>query len=108
MTTTRRNFLKTSGLSVAALAIGSHKLMAAYPDRYLGLQLYSVREDMDKDPSGTLKKLSDIGYRYVEHANYKDRKFYGYAPTEFKKLLAGYNMEMISGHVQMLPKDYDF
>ena len=109
MTTSRRNFLKTSGLSAAALAIGSHKLMAAaYPETYLAIQLYSVREDMGKDPSGTLKKLADIGYRYVEHANYKNRKFYGYTPSEFKKLLEGYNIEMPSGHVVMLPKDFDF
>ncbi len=36
MSTSRRNFLKTSGFSVAALAIGSHKLFAAYPDKYIG------------------------------------------------------------------------
>jgi sugar phosphate isomerase/epimerase len=108
MTTTRRNFLKTSGLSVAALAIGSQKLMAAYPDKYLGIQLYTVRDDMDKDPSGTLRKLAEMGYKYVEHANYRDRKFYGYAPADFKKLLDGLNLNMISGHVQMVPKDYDF
>jgi sugar phosphate isomerase/epimerase len=108
MTTTRRNFIKTSGLSVAALAIGSQKLMAAYPDKYLGVQLYTVRADMDKDPSGTLRKLAEMGYKYVEHANYRDRKFYGYAPADFKKLLDGLNLNMISGHVQMMPKDYDF
>ncbi len=82
--------------------------MAAYPDNYVGIQLYTVRDDMYKDPSGTLKKLSDMGYKYVEHANYKDRKFYGYTPADFKKLLADLNMNMTSGHVQMLPKDYDF
>jgi sugar phosphate isomerase/epimerase len=49
-----------------------------------------------------------MGYKYVEHANYKDRKFYGYTPGEFKKLLEGYGMQMPSGHVQMLPNDYDF
>jgi len=109
MTTSRRKFLKTSGLSVAALAMGAHKIMAAAdPEIYLAIQLYTVREDMSKDPSGTLKKLSAMGYKYVEHANYKDRKFYGYAPAEFKKLLEGYGMQMPSGHVQMLPNDYDF
>ena len=109
MSTSRRNFLKTGGLSVAALAIGSHKLMAAAkPDTILAIQLYTVREDMRKDPSGTLKQLSDMGYKYVEHANYHDRKFYGYAPADFKKLLSDFGMEMPSGHVVMLPKDYDF
>lgn len=109
MSTSRRGFLKTSGLSFAALALGSHKLMAsADPDIYLAIQLYTVREDMKKDPSGTLKKISDIGYKYVEHANYENRKFYGYQPAEFKKILEGLGMQMPSGHVQMLPNDYDF
>jgi len=109
MTTSRRNFLKTGGLSVAALALGSHKMMAGISkDTFLAIQLYTVRADMKKDPSGTLKKISDIGYKYVEHADYHNRKFYGYAPAEFKKLLAGFGMQMPSGHVQMMPDDYDF
>ena len=109
MKTSRRNFLKTGSLSVAALAIGSEKLLASVgTDTILAIQLYSVRDDMKKDPSGTLKKLSDMGYRYVEHAGYKDRKFYGYEPSEFKKLLTGYGMKMPSGHVAMVPSDYDF
>ncbi len=109
MTFSRRNFLKTGGLSVAAVAIGSHKLFASsYPGAFLAIQLYTVRADMDKDPSGTLKKLSDMGYRYVEHANYHDRKFYGYKPSEFKKLLDGYGILMPSGHVVMHANDYDF
>ena len=109
MSSSRRKFLKTSGLSLAALAMGAHKLMAeADPDAILAIQLYTVRADMDKDPAGTLRKLSEIGYRYVEHANYRERKFYGYKPTDFKKLLADYNLQMPSGHVQMLPKDYNF
>jgi sugar phosphate isomerase/epimerase len=109
MSTTRRTFLKTSGLSVAALAFGTHKLLAAADSTtYLAIQLYTVRDDMSKDPSGTLKKLSDIGYKYVEHANYHDRKFYGYKPAEFKKLLEGYGIQMPSGHVVMHANDYDF
>lgn len=51
----------------------------------LGVQLYSVRDDMEKDPLGTLKLLAAMGYRNVEHANYADRKFYGYSAAEFKK-----------------------
>ncbi|MEO6960529.1 MAG: sugar phosphate isomerase/epimerase [Puia sp.] len=109
MTTTRRSFLKAGGLSLAAAAIGSHKLFAAtYPGIYMGIQLYTVRDDMEKDPSGTLKQLSDMGYRYVEHANYHNRKFYGYAPAEFKKLLEEYHLKMPSGHVVMTPADYDY
>lgn len=55
------------------------------PVSLTGVQLYSVRDDMKKDPMGTLKQLAEMGYRYVEHASYTDRKFYGYSANEFKK-----------------------
>ena len=72
-----------------------------------GIQLYSVREDMKKDPLGTLKALADIGYQYVEHANYVNRKFYGYSATEFKKILNGHGMKMLSGHTVMGKDHWD-
>ena len=108
MTTSRRTFLKTGGLSAAALALGSSKIFAAAdPDIYMGIQLYSVRAEMKADPAGTLKKLSGMGYRYVEHANYGDRKFYGYSAVDFKKLLDDLGMKMYSGHTSMKPADWD-
>ena len=39
-----------------------------------------------------------MGYKNVEHANYVNRKFYGYAATEFKKMLQDLGMKMPSGH----------
>jgi len=53
---------------------------------------------MNKDPLGTLKKLAEMGYKYIEHASYNNRKFYGYPATEFKKILDGLGMKMPSGH----------
>jgi hypothetical protein len=47
----------------------------------VGIQLYSVRDEMKKDPLGTLKQIASIGYKHVEHANYVNRKFYGYSPV---------------------------
>ena len=35
-----------------------------------GLQLYSVRDVTDTDLEGTLKKVAEIGYRYVEFAGF--------------------------------------
>ena len=52
-----------------------------------GVQLYSVRDDMKLDPMGTLKKLAAMGYKYVEHANYVDREFYGWSAKDFRKVL---------------------
>ena len=102
MHTSRRTFLKKSTIAVAGAAIFSNELFAAKKGKeILGIQLYSVRDDMKKDPQGTLKQISDMGYKYVEHANYINRKFYGYSPTEFKKLLDGLGLRMKSGHTVM-------
>jgi len=70
----------------------------------IGLQLYTVRDAMRKDVPGTLKQVSDIGYKYVEMADYANGKFYGYAPADFKKLVTGLGMEVLSSHAGVSPK----
>lgn len=102
MHTSRRTFLKKSAVTVAGATLFSSELFAAKKGKeILGIQLYSVRDDMKKDPQGTLKQISDMGYKYVEHANYIDRKFYGYSPTDFKKVLSDLGLQMKSGHTVM-------
>lgn len=73
----------------------------------LGIQLYSVRDDIKSDPAATLKQLAVMGYKNVEHANYIDRKFYGYSASEFKKVLDDLGLKMPSGHTVMSAKDWD-
>ncbi len=73
----------------------------------IGIQLYSVREDMFKKPFETLKALSEMGYQYVEHANYVNRKFYGYTATEFKKVLVDLGLSMPSGHTELKAIHFD-
>ena len=70
----------------------------------IGLQLYTIRDAMGKDPAGSLKKVSDTGYKYVELADYKNGKFYGYEPIEFKKLVNDLGMEILSSHAGFGPK----
>lgn len=102
MTTSRRTFLKNSAVLVAGTALLSKTSFAASnPAEILGIQLYSVRDEMKKDPIGTLTQLAKIGYKNVEHANYIDRKFYGYTPVEFKKILDDLGLKMPCGHTVM-------
>ena len=108
MSTSRRTFLKSSAMSLAATAFFKNQLFANTAAKpVFGIQLYTVRQDMQKDPSGTLKQLQAIGYVYVEHANYVNRKFYGYAPADFKKLLDDLGMKMHSGHTVMGKNHWD-
>ena len=90
-----------------AAILPNNVFAAAGPKTITGIQLYSVRDDMKKDPLGTLKLIAAMGYKYVEHANYVDRKFYGYSATEFKKLLDGLGMKMLSGHTVMNKNHWD-
>lgn len=108
MNTSRRDFIRNTAFVVAGSTLLSNELFAS-PKKIerVGVQLYSVREAMGKDPKGSLKKLSDMGYLHVEHANYVDRKFYGFAPKEFKKLLEDLALQMPSGHTVMTEHDWD-
>jgi sugar phosphate isomerase/epimerase len=108
MKTTRRTFVKTGTVAALGAAIFPRKVFASQSQTgIVGLQLYSVREDMKTDPVGSLTKLAKMGYVYVEHANYIDRKFYGFTAPEFRKVLDGLGLKMISGHTVMDRQHWD-
>jgi sugar phosphate isomerase/epimerase len=107
MNTSRRSFIQKTALVIAGSSVFSKSLLASAPRTITGIQLYSVREDMKKDPLGTLKALAEMGYEYVEHANYVNRKFYGYGATEFRKVLDGCGIKMRSGHTVMGKDHWD-
>lgn len=108
MDTSRRNFIKNTALVVAGSTLLTNEMFAS-PKKIVrvGIQLYSVRAAMGKDPQGSLKKLADMGYIHVEHANYINRKFYGYSAKEFKKILSDLGLQMPSGHTVMTAHDWD-
>ncbi|MFM1836520.1 MAG: hypothetical protein RJA04_1208, partial [Bacteroidota bacterium] len=110
MNSSRRTFLRNSAFGLGALAFASSALQSLAAVKYkklVGIQLYSVREDMKKDPQGTLNALAEMGYKYVEHANYINRKFYGWEAKEFKKRLDDLGMKMPSGHTVMGKAHWD-
>lgn len=85
MTTSRREFLIQSGAALTAAAVtaaGPFPLDANPLGRTVGLQLYTVREQLEKDYDGTLAKVAAIGYREVEMAG-----FFGRKPAEIKASL---------------------
>ncbi|WP_160710886.1 sugar phosphate isomerase/epimerase family protein [Chitinophaga solisilvae] len=108
MNTSRRNFLKQGVLAAAGATLVPGVLTAAWKGpQVLGIQLYSIRDDMKKNPSGTLQQLAAMGYKNVEHANYVKRKFYGYSAAEFKKLLKDLGLQMPSGHTVLRREHWD-
>ncbi len=100
MSLSRRGFVKYTVMGLAGLPLVG-KSLVDFPDPVItGIQLYSVRADMERDPLSTLKQLAAMGYKNVEHANYVGRKFYGYSAVEFKKILADLGLSMHSGHTR--------
>lgn len=100
MMTSRRSFIKsTSLLSAGAMLSPS---IFEYEKKYIGLQLYTVREAMQSDPEGTLAKVAQIGYNSLEGATYTGtEKFYGLEPAAFAKLLKQNNLIMPSSHFKL-------
>jgi sugar phosphate isomerase/epimerase len=98
--TSRRAFVKSAAL-LSAGALVSPTLLAA-PKQYIGLQLYTVREAMQQDPTGTLAKVAKMGYNSVEGASYTgSQKFYGMTPAEFANVLKQNGLIMPSSHYRL-------
>ena len=93
--TSRREFLKTSALVSAGLLAAPS--LFAYDKKYIGLQLYTLRDAMAKSVAGTLSRVAEIGYNSVE-ATYSDGKYYGTEPKAFAQLLKQNNLIMPSTH----------
>jgi len=99
----RRGFLATTA-SAAALTLagagcmkeGESKSMAKGERIPVGLQLYSVRSEAEKDLPGVLAKVAKMGYQGVEFAGY-----YGHAAKDIRKMLDGNGLVCCGTHTAM-------
>lgn len=111
MQNSRRKFIQNTGIALLGIGMTPSALWSkntnADAKTLIGIQLYAVRDAMFKDPLGTLKALSKMGYQYIEHANYVNRKLYGYTAIEFKKILDDLGMKMPSGHTSLNANHWD-
>jgi sugar phosphate isomerase/epimerase len=100
---TRRSFLKSASLASAGLlAAPSISSLLNYKGRDIGLQLYTVRDFMDKDPAATLAKVAQIGYNTVEGTYAPGaEKFYGMDIAAFAALLKQNGLVMPSAHYRL-------
>ena len=96
----RLTFLKKASLiSTLPFFSNSHSLLN-FENYKIGLQLFSVKDAMEKDPVNTLKSLKEMGYQDFESYGYDaDRKkYYGFSPKEFKTILNDLGLTTSSGH----------
>src|SRR5256885_11299188 len=85
----RRTFITTMGAALLAM----RRAIAASIPR-LGMQLYTVRTELEKDFDGTLAKVAAIGYKEVEFAGY-----FNHTPQGVRDTLKSHGLTAPSAHI---------
>lgn len=93
MRATRRNLLRLSGLTAAASMFHANPLSANPLNKPIGLQLYTVGEDLARDFTDTLKRIAAIGYKEVELAASYDK-----SAAELRAVFAEVGLHCRSAH----------
>lgn len=70
----------------------------------IGLQLYTIRDECEKDFIGAIKKVASIGYKGLEFAGY-----YGMDAKELRKIIDDLGVKAVNAHVALasMEKDLD-
>jgi sugar phosphate isomerase/epimerase len=126
----RRFFLKNSGLIASGIALagigcaspsgngeegGGDSAKAADTTSNVvteqaigqfGLQLYTLRDDLPKDPKGILKQVAGMGYAQLEGYEGPKGLWWGMKSKEFKAYLDELNLKMVSSHCDY-KKDFE-
>ena len=92
---TRRDFVQTMA-GVGMATVFSPLPRTAYRARLdkVGLQLYTVRDQMKADFESTLARVAEIGYKEVEFAGYFD-----HSPADVRAILARHGLSAPSTHI---------
>lgn len=112
MTNSRRQFIKNAGMGILGAYVGSSFLSACSnpststsngPFANIGLQIYSLRDLLIKDPKLTLETVAKIGYSHIETfgVDVANNSFWGLKIPELKKYLSDINLKTHSGHYDM-------
>ncbi|HUQ67354.1 MAG TPA: sugar phosphate isomerase/epimerase [Flavitalea sp.] len=126
----RRLFLKNSGLVASGIALAgigcsspsgnndgngsdsakstdtTNNAVAEQALGQFGLQLYTLRDDLPKDPKAILKQVADMGYKQVEGYEGPKGLWWGMSNKEFKSYLDQLGLVMISSHCDF-KKDFE-
>lgn len=103
----RRNFIVTTSLAATAV-LASPSFALTMNKKEIGLQLYTLRDELPKDVKGTLEKVAKAGYTTVETYGFSIKdQFWGLTPKELKKILDDNGLKAVSGHYNLGSFLYD-
>jgi sugar phosphate isomerase/epimerase len=114
MTYNRRKFVKLSGGLTGSLLLGNLTGMASLSCNTMaeskitdfGIQLYTLRDVLPKDPKDVLKQLASFGYKQIESYEGAQGMFWGMSNTDFKKYMDDLGMKIVSSHCD-INKDFE-
>lgn len=116
--TNRRDFLRNASLiTIGGALVGKSSLVTASVNattrqtvssasKEIGLQIYSLGQELYKDVAGGLKKLKNDGYTYLELAGYRDSKINSVEMADFKKMCDDAGLRIVSTHVNPPAREY--
>jgi sugar phosphate isomerase/epimerase len=90
----RRTFLESSLATGILASLPARAFAAMHQIDKVGVQLYTVRDLMKKDLSGTIAKVATIGYKEVEFAGY-----FNHSPADIRAILDKNGLAAPSCHV---------
>lgn len=103
----RRTFMINSSLATAAV-LAMPSLAFSTNKKEIGLQLYTLRDELPKDVKSTLEKVALAGYKNVETYGFSIKdQFWGLSPIELKKILDANGLKAVSGHYNLGSYLYD-
>lgn len=99
----RRTFIKQAGIAAAGVAIlPNFYCTPSASGKIVGLQLYSLREQLPNDVNGVIAQVAKAGYKEVETYGYTaETGFWGLSAKDFNKLLLDNGLKAPSGHFGM-------
>lgn len=85
-------------MAAGVLALPSFLQAESGKKAKVGLQLYTLRDTIGKDPKGVLQKVASFGYTELETFGYKDGQIFGLPFSEFGSYVKDLGMKVTSGH----------
>ena len=102
----RRIFLKTTAISAVTStlipssrnAFAASSMKTSADKKKIGLQLYSLRDDMGKSPDETIEAVAKMGFNFVEAGGYSKGLYFGKTPKVFSSQVSASGMKLTSTH----------
>jgi sugar phosphate isomerase/epimerase len=94
----RRKFIQNAAIAAAGFFSLPAMATTSKVKGRLGLQLYTLRDSIFKDPKGVVQKVAGYGYKELETFSYRDGKIYGMPFSDFGSFVKDLGMKAVSGH----------